>query len=68
MVGVSIWERVWLKNSLSQLEGGWRGRAGSVYKAGGESLMTYMEVAGGYVGTYLPATSVWVIKLSQPAL
>jgi hypothetical protein len=49
MVGVSIWERVWLKNSLSQLEGEWRGRGGSVYKAGSESLMTHMEVAGGYV-------------------
>ena len=33
MVGVSIWERAWLKNSLSQLEGGWRGRGGFVYKA-----------------------------------
>jgi hypothetical protein len=49
MVGVSIWERVWLKNSLSQLEGGWRGRGGSVYKAGCENLMTHIEMAGGYV-------------------
>jgi hypothetical protein len=49
MVGVSIWERVWLKNSLSQLEGGWRGRGGSIYKASSESFMTHMEVAGGYV-------------------
>jgi len=49
MVGVPIWERVWLKNNLSQLEGGWRGRGGSGYKAGCESLMTHMEVAGGYV-------------------
>jgi len=40
---------VWLKNSLSQLEGGWRGRGGSIYKAGPVSLMTHMEVAGGYV-------------------
>jgi len=53
MVGLSIWERVWLKNSLSQLEGGWRGRGGSVYKAGSESLMTHMEVAAGYVKVFL---------------
>ena len=51
MVGVSIWERVWLKNSLSQLEGGGRRRGGSVYKASSESLMTHMEVAGGYVNS-----------------
>jgi hypothetical protein len=49
MVEVSIWERIWFKNILSQLEGGWRGRGGFVYKAGSESLMTHMEVAGGYV-------------------
>jgi len=28
-----IWEKVWLENSLSQLEGEWRVRGGSVYKA-----------------------------------
>ena len=33
IVGVSIWERVRLENNISQLEGGWRGRGGSVYKA-----------------------------------
>jgi len=33
---------------LSQLEGEWRGRGGSVYKAGCEGVMTHMEVAGGY--------------------
>ena len=49
MVWLTIWESVWLKNSLSQLEGGWRGRGGSVYKASSESLMTHMEVAGGFV-------------------
>ena len=38
MVGVSIWERVWFKNSLSQLEGGWLDRGGSVYRAGSGSL------------------------------
>jgi len=37
------------ENSLSQLERGWRGRGGSVYKASSESLMTHMEVVGGYV-------------------
>jgi len=37
------------ENSLSQLEGGWRGGGGSVYKAGCEGIMTHMEVAGGYV-------------------
>jgi hypothetical protein len=36
-------------NSLSQLEGRWRGRGRSVYKAGCEGIMTHMEVAGGYV-------------------
>jgi hypothetical protein len=55
-VGVSIWERVWLKNSLSQLEGEWRGRGGSIYKAGSESLMTHMEVAGGYV------KQIWLVS------
>ena len=39
----------WLENSLSRLEGGRRGRGGSVYKAGCEGVMTQMEVAGGYV-------------------
>jgi hypothetical protein len=56
MVGVSIWERVWLKNSLNQLEDGWRGRGGSVYKASSERLMTRMEVAGGYV------TQIWLVS------
>jgi hypothetical protein len=37
------------ENSLSQLEGAWRGRGGSVYKGGFEMVMTHMEVAGGYV-------------------
>jgi len=37
MVGVFIWGRVWLKNSLSQLEGRWWDRGGSVYKSGSES-------------------------------
>jgi hypothetical protein len=37
------------ENSLSQLEGSWRGRGRSVYKAGCEGIMTHMEVAGGYV-------------------
>jgi hypothetical protein len=32
MVVVSTWENFWLKNSLSQLEGGRRGKGGSVYK------------------------------------
>jgi hypothetical protein len=41
-------ERVWLENSLSQLEGR-RGRGGSVYKAGCEGVMTHMGVAGKYV-------------------
>jgi hypothetical protein len=49
MVGVYIWERVWLKNSLSQLEGVWRGGGVSVYKGGSVSLVTHIEVAGGYV-------------------
>jgi hypothetical protein len=48
-VGVSIREKVWLENSLSQLEGGCRGRGGSVYKAGSERVTTHMEAAGGYV-------------------
>jgi hypothetical protein len=56
MVGVSIWERVWLKSSLSQLEGGWWGRGGSVYKAGSEILMTHMEVAGVYV------KQIWLVS------
>jgi hypothetical protein len=43
MVGVSIRERVWLKNSLSQLEGGWRVRGGSVFKGGSQRVMTHME-------------------------
>jgi len=34
IVGLSIQEKVWLKNSLSQLEGGWLGRVGSSYRAG----------------------------------
>jgi hypothetical protein len=37
------------ENSLSQLEGRWRCRGRSVYKAGCERIMTHMEVAGGYV-------------------
>jgi hypothetical protein len=37
------------ENSLSQLEGRWRGRGRSVYKASCEGIMTHMEVAGGYV-------------------
>jgi hypothetical protein len=36
IVGVSIWEKVGYKNRLSWLEGGWRGRGGSGYKAGSE--------------------------------
>jgi hypothetical protein len=56
MVGLSIWERVWLKNGLSQLEVGWRGRGESFYKAGGKSLMTLMEVLGGYV------KQIWLVS------
>ena len=48
ITGVPTWERVWLENSLRQLEGGGWGRGGSVYKAGCEGVMTHMEVAGGY--------------------
>jgi hypothetical protein len=33
-VGVSIREKVWLENSLSQEEGGLGGKGGSGYRAG----------------------------------
>jgi hypothetical protein len=46
--GIQIKEGL-AENSLSQLEGGWRGRGGSDYKANCEGVMTHMEVAGGYV-------------------
>jgi len=49
IVGVSIQEKVWLENILSQLEGGSRGRGGSVYKAGNERVTTHMVAADGYV-------------------
>jgi hypothetical protein len=49
IVGVSIREKVWLKNSLRQLEGGQRGRGESGYKAGSGRITTYTEAAGGYV-------------------
>jgi hypothetical protein len=34
IVAVSIREKVWLENILSELEGGWRSRGGSGYRAG----------------------------------
>ena len=40
-----IQEKVWLENSLSQLEGGRRGRGGSGYIAGSERVTTHMEAA-----------------------
>ena len=56
IVGVSIWEKVWLENSLSQLEGGWWGRRGSSYKAkdniphGGRGLVCERDMARVRVG------------------
>jgi len=38
------------------LEGGLRDRGGSVYKAGSESLMTHVEVAGGCV------KQIWLVS------
>jgi hypothetical protein len=50
-----------MENSLSQLEGGWRGRGRSVYKADFEGIMTHMEVAGGYVNMFhIPARDLHV--------
>jgi len=56
IVGVSIREKVWLENSLSQLEGGWRGRGGSGYRAGSEGVMTHRKAAGGYV------KEIWLVS------
>jgi hypothetical protein len=56
IVRVSIRERVWLENSLSQLEGGRWGMGRSVYKAGTERVMTHMEAAGGYV------KEIWLVS------
>ena len=41
-----IREKVWLENSLSQLEEGWRGTGGSVYKAGIEEYCGIAELEG----------------------
>jgi hypothetical protein len=49
MVGVSLRERVWLKNIVSQLGRRVTGLGWVRLKTSSESLMVHMEVAGGYV-------------------
>jgi len=48
-VGVFIWEKVWLENSLSQSEGGWQDRGGSEQKNRLWRVTTHMEATGAYV-------------------
>ena len=56
IVGVSMWERVWLENSLSQLEGGWQGRGWVRLQSRFERVTTHMEVEGGYV------KEIWLVS------
>ena len=67
MVGVSVWEKVWLKNSLSQLERGrrGRGRGGSVSKfndpRGGRGRVCETDMARVRVGQEMAGQNYCVV-------